>query len=189
MAVLPLVMTPGTSFTLLVRHAAVTGSRAGLPVILGTVTGLYVHAALATVGLSALVLHTSWAFTAVRVAGAVYLIALGAWTWRSPGHNSTAPVRGRGRYTQALLGNVFNPKAAMIFLTLAPQFVDPDRLLWPQMLVLVTAQTLLVVLWLSGWALLVGRTRRTWHSAQFRHTLRRITAAALIGLGVRTAIG
>ncbi len=190
LAVLPLVVTPGASFAVLVRHAAVTGSRAGPPVILGTVTGLYVHAALAAAGLSALVMHASWAFTAVRLAGAVYLIALGVGTWRSPRQNRTSPAaHGRGSYTQALLGNVLNPKAAMIFLTLAPQFVDPDQPLWPQILILVTAQSLLVALWLSCWAVLVGRTRKTWPSARLGHALRRITAATLVGIGVRTALG
>jgi threonine/homoserine/homoserine lactone efflux protein len=189
LAVLPLVVTPGASFTLLVRHAAVTGARAGPPVILGTVTGLYVHATLAAAGLSALVLHAGWAFTAVRLGGAGYLIALGVWTWRAPRHRRTSPALGRGSYTQALVGNVLNPKAAMIFLTLAPQFVDPNRSLWPQVLVLVTAQSLLVTLWLSGWAVLVGRVRETRHPARFAHPLRRITAAALVGLGLRTAIG
>jgi threonine/homoserine/homoserine lactone efflux protein len=189
LAVVPLVVTPGASFTLLVRHAAMTGSRAGLPVVLGTVTGLYVHAALAAAGLSALVMQASWAFTTARLAGAVYLIALGVWTWRTPRRNTTPPVRGRSSYTQALLGNVLNPKAAMIFLTLTPQFVDPDQPLWPQILILVTAQSLLVALWLSCWAFLVGRTHRTWQSARFSQTLHRIAAATLIGLGVRTAIG
>jgi threonine/homoserine/homoserine lactone efflux protein len=189
LGVLPLVVTPGASFTLLVRHVAVTGSRAGPPVILGTVTGLYVHAALAAAGLSALVMQASWAFTTVRLAGAVYLITLGVWTWRTPRRNTAPPVRGRNSYTQALLGNVLNPKAAMIFLTLTPQFVDPDQPLWPQILIFVTAQSLLVALWLSCWSFLVGRTQRTWQSARFGQTLRHITAATLIGLGARTAIG
>jgi threonine/homoserine/homoserine lactone efflux protein len=189
LAILPLVVTPGASFTLLTGHAAAAGAQAGVPVIIGTVTGLYVHAALAAVGLSAVVMHASWAFTAVRLAGAVYLIALGVWTWRSPSRSSPAPIRSRGPYTQAVLGNVLNPKAAAIFLTLVPQFVQPDRAVWPQILVLVTAQSLLITVWLGSWALMIGRARHAWHSTRFTHMLRRITAVTLIGLGVRTAAG
>lgn len=189
LAVLPLIAMPGASFTLLVRHVATIGPRAGPPVILGTVTGLYVHAALAAVGLSALVMHASWAFTAVRLVGAAYLIGLGLWTWHIPRRSVAAPARGRGPYVQALLGNVLNPKAASIFLTLAPQFVEPGRPLWPQILALVTAQSLLVGVWLGGWSLVLGRARRVWQSGRFTRTLRRLTAVTLVYLGVRTATG
>lgn len=189
LAVLPLIAMPGASFTLLVRHVATIGPRAGPPVILGTVTGLYVHAALAAVGLSALVMHASWAFTAVRLVGAAYLIGLGLWTWHIPRRSVAAPARGQGPYVQALLGNVLNPKAASIFLTLAPQFVEPGRPLWPQILALVTAQSLLVGVWLGGWSLVLGRARRVWQSGRFTRTLRRLTAVTLVYLGVRTATG
>jgi threonine/homoserine/homoserine lactone efflux protein len=189
LAVLPLIAMPGASFTLLVRYTTTSGPRAGPPVILGTVTGLYTHAALAAVGLSALVMHASWAFTAVRLAGAAYLIGLGLWTWHCPTRNVAPPARGQAPYTQALLGNVLNPKAASIFLTLAPQFVEPGRQLWPQILVLVTAQSLLIAVWLGGWTLVLGRARQTWQSARWTRTLRRLTAVTLVYLAVRTATG
>ncbi|MEE1671507.1 LysE family translocator [Streptomyces sp. WAC07094] len=121
MAVFPLIVTPGASLALLVQHVIDGGRRQALPVILGTVTGLYIHAALAIAGLSALVMHCSLAFTAVKLIGAVYLIGLGTWTWRSAALNA-APVPYRQRrpkgadsvYAQALLANVLNPKAAAI---------------------------------------------------------------------------
>jgi len=189
LAVLPLIAMPGASFTLLVRHTTASGSRAGLPVVLGTVTGLYTHAALAAAGLSALVLHASWAVTGVRLAGAAYLVGLGLWTWHSPARSRAPAARGRGPYTQALLGNVLNPKAASIFLTLAPQFVEPGRPMWTQILVLVTAQSLLITVWLGGWSLVLGRARAAWQSARVTGVLRRLTAVTLVYLGVRTATG
>ncbi|GGY75314.1 hypothetical protein GCM10010342_73910 [Streptomyces anulatus] len=76
-AVLPLIATPGASLTLLIKHVTDSGRRQALPVIIGTVTGLYMHATLAIAGLSALVMHSSLAFTAVKLIGAVYLIGLG----------------------------------------------------------------------------------------------------------------
>ncbi|WSF30130.1 LysE family transporter [Streptomyces sp. NBC_01351] len=110
----------------------------------GTVTGLYIHATLAIAGLSALVMHSSQAFTAIKLIGAGYLIGLGIWTWRSAAPN-TAPVPYRQRlpkgadcvYAQALLANVLNPKAAAIYLTLAPSSSHPTSpsvarsSLWP----------------------------------------------------------
>ncbi|WP_329390359.1 LysE family translocator [Streptomyces sp. NBC_01351] len=95
-------------------------------------------------GLSALVMHSSQAFTAIKLIGAGYLIGLGIWTWRSAAPN-TAPVPYRQRlpkgadcvYAQALLANVLNPKAAAIYLTLAPSSSHPTSpsvarsSLWP----------------------------------------------------------
>ncbi|WP_283135956.1 LysE family translocator [Rhizohabitans arisaemae] len=72
-AVLPLIATPGAGRTLLVQHVGRGGRRQAVPVILGTATGLYAHAALAVAGLSAVVMHSSQAFTAVKLAGAAYL--------------------------------------------------------------------------------------------------------------------
>lgn len=135
-AILPLIATPGASLALLVQYVTEGGRRRALPVVLGTVTGLYVHAALAVAGLSALVMRSSVAFTVVRLIGAVYLIGLGVWTWRT----ATAAPRRRPRrrtdsvYVQALLANALNPKPASIYLTLTPQFIAPDHPLGGQIL-------------------------------------------------------
>ncbi|WP_031523668.1 LysE family translocator, partial [Streptomyces sp. NRRL F-5123] len=159
-AVLPLIATPGASLALLIQHVTDSGRRQAPPVILGTVTGLYIHATLATAGLSALVMHCSLAFTAVKVIGAVYLIGLGIWTWRSATPNATpAPHRQRfpkrvdSVYAQALLANVLNPKAAAIYLTLVPQFIAPHQPFGGQILILATAHALLIALWLAAWTL------------------------------------
>ncbi|MGW2864465.1 LysE family translocator [Streptomyces sp. NPDC001205] len=141
-AVLPLVATPGASLALLVQHVTDNGRRQALPVILGTTTGLYVHATFAIAGLSALVMHSSQAFTAVKVIGASYLIGLALWTWRSATVSASAPsrrhlpVRSDSVYTQALLANVLNPKAASIYLTLVPQFIEADHSFDAQILAL-----------------------------------------------------
>src|SRR5690606_11983946 len=127
LAVLPLVATPGASLTLLIQHVSADGRRQALPVVLGTVTGLYAHAILALAGLSALVMHSSRAFAVVKLAGAAYLVGLGVWTWWTAAR-PRSPVqekRSGSVYSQALLANVLNPKAASVYLTLVPQFVRP----------------------------------------------------------------
>ncbi|MEE6260218.1 LysE family translocator [Plantactinospora sonchi] len=218
-AVLPLIATPGASLTLLTNRVLPNGPASGLPVILGTATGLYVHAGLAAAGLSAVVMHSSQLFTAVRLAGAAYLVVLGCWLWRTgrddadanpPRHHRSAvpagsgPVGSRRRsarvlhsaygqarhsaYGQALLGNVLNPKAASIFLTLVPQFVDARRPVVAQILVLATAQMLLVTAWLLGWTVLLVRAGRMVRSPGFVRASRRVTAAVLVALGIRAAI-
>jgi len=193
LAVLPLVATPGASLTLLVQRVTTGGRRQYVPVVLGTVTGLYVHATLAAFGLSALVMRSSQVFALVRLCGAAYLLLLGITLWRS---TSTAtatatatPSRRRPTYVQALLGNVLNPKAASIYLTLTPQFVDPHRALLPQILILATAQAALMAVWLLAWTLLLGRAARAAASARLRARLTRIAAAVMVGLALRGAVG
>jgi threonine/homoserine/homoserine lactone efflux protein len=198
-AIFPLVATPGASFTLLVREVSAAGRGRAVPVILGTVTGLYVHATLAIAGLSELVMHSSQAFEAVRFIGAAYLIGLGVQTWRStraarppltaaPEPPAAAPTTGYATYRQALLGNVLNPKAASIFLTIVPQFVNPAHPLAVQVLTLATAQAALMAAWLAGWAVLLGGAARFARSARAGLLARRLTACVLVGLGLRSAL-
>ncbi|MBR7839482.1 LysE family translocator [Actinospica durhamensis] len=210
-AVFPLVATPGASFSLLIREVTAHGRRRALPVILGTVTGLYVHATLAIAGLSALVMHSSDAFEAVRLAGAAYLIALGVSCLRTgsrPPVDATQdpntqdsdtqgpetqgpdprPTGTLVAYRHALLANVLNPKAASIFLTLIPQFLDPHRHLAPQILTLATAQGLLVCTWLACWTAVLAGARRLLSSTHATSIWKRATGCVLVGLGLRSAL-
>lgn len=192
-AVLPVVATPGASLALLVQHVTDNGRRQALPVILGTATGLYIHATFAIAGLSALVMHSSQAFTAVKVIGAAYLIGLGVWTWRSATASVHAPtrrqlpVRSDSVYTQALLANVLNPKAASIYLTLVPQFIETDHYFDGQILTLATAHALLMTLWLLAWTVLIRRASQTLQKPRFKRTAAKITAGMFLALGIRTA--
>lgn len=180
-AVFPITATPGASVALLIQ----AGRRRAVPVILGTITGLYVHATLAVLGLSALVMQSSEAFAVVRVVGAVYLVGLGLWTWFATGSRPARP-RSEPSYVRALLANVLNPKAASIYLTLVPQFVDPQQNLAVQIAVLVTAHAVLAAAWLSMWGFFLGRLPR---SDAFGRWVKRVTAVVLVGLGVRAAVG
>lgn len=196
LAVLPLVATPGASLALLTRHVATSGRGAALPVILGTATGIHVHALLAVAGLSAVVLHSATAFTAVKLAGAAYLVGLGVWMWRSAGAGGTSrPQSARTRrltprspYLQALLGTVLNPKAAAIYLTLAPHFVDPAQPLGPQFLALAGGHAAVTGVWLLGWGTLLGAAGAVLARPRVRAAFARVSGGVLVGLGVRAAV-
>ncbi|KAB8162207.1 LysE family translocator [Streptomyces sp. 3MP-14] len=200
LAVLPLVATPGASLALLVRHVADAGRRRALPVILGTAGGLYVHAAMAMAGLSALVAGSGLAFTALRLLGAAYLIGLALWTWRSARprderrRSAAGPpgwwLGGRlasSAWAQSLLGNVLNPKAAAVYLTLAPQFLDPARPLGRQLLLLASVHALLIASWLGLWTALLTRAGRLLRGPRPRRLLARASAVALLLIGIRSA--
>ncbi|GAA2214856.1 LysE family translocator [Nonomuraea monospora] len=189
LAILPLIATPGASLTLLIQHVTTGGRRRAVPVILGTVTGLYAHATLAAAGLSALVMHSSQAFTAVKLLGAAYLVGLGLWTWRSTTlpPPTDQPERPGSGYTQAVLANVLNPKAASIYLTLVPQFVQSGDPLGGQILTLATAHALLMVVWLLTWTALLHQGANLVRKARFKRAIGRVTAVVLVVLGVRAA--
>ncbi|MFJ4678196.1 MULTISPECIES: LysE family translocator [unclassified Kitasatospora] len=186
-ALLPLIATPGASLALLIRQTTDHGRRRAVPVVLGTVAGLAVHAGLAIAGLAGLTAHHPGALTAVRLAGGGYLIGLAVWTWRSAGRPpARRPGRGGPVLVQALLANVLNPKAASIYLTLVPQFLDATRPLTGQVLTLAAAHAALVGGWLFGWTALLGRARphprlRAWTTGA--------TAAVLLALGLHALAG
>ncbi|GII80559.1 lysine transporter LysE [Sphaerisporangium rufum] len=200
-AVAPITATPGTSLALVVSRVTAGGRRQGWWVILGTVTGLYTHAVLAAAGLAALVLHSSQAFLAVKLAGAAYLAGLGLWLLRpatrrpAPGRTSPPEAPPRRRlwrahhpYLQGLLGNVLNPKAASIYLTLAPQFLQPGRPVLVPMLLLATAHAALHTCWLAGWTAASGAAAGRLRSAAVRRRIDRLAGAVLVAVGVRTAL-
>jgi len=95
LAVTPICLTPGASFTLVTQRVATGRRRDGFLVAAGTATGLCAHATLAAAGLSAVVMRSAEAFTVVKVAGALYLVWLGISTFRSARHRpeaTTGPV-------------------------------------------------------------------------------------------------
>lgn len=205
-ALAPITMTPGTSLTLVIARVAAGGRRQGWWVIVGTVTGIYVHATLAAVGLAALVLRSSQAFWMVKLVGAGYLVGLGLWLlWsanprRHPTDSATLddlstrrprrlPWRGHHPYLQGLAGNVLNPKAAAVYLTLAPQFLDSHRSVLIPMLILASAHAVLHTCWLAGWTVVSGAAARLLRTLRARRALDRLTGAILVGLGIRVAAG
>jgi threonine/homoserine/homoserine lactone efflux protein len=192
-AVTPLILTPGASLTLATQHS-LAGHRAGRWwVIAGTTTGIYTHATLAAIGLSGLVMHSAEAFTVVRLLGAAYLIALGVGTvLRSlrplSGRRRSLPWVGHHAYPQALLANVLNPKAAAIYLTLAPQFLSTGRISILPVLALATLHVLLMAGWLIVWTTGINRLKTLARFDEFRSWIDRVGGAILIAIGVRTAV-
>jgi threonine/homoserine/homoserine lactone efflux protein len=134
-AALVLIMLPGPDQALITRNALVGGRHGGLQTMLGGVLGLTVHASAAALGLSALLLASATAFTVLKIAGAAYLLWLGAQMLRSAIRSQRSPVadepvavpRRRSAYLrQGFLSNALNPKVALFFVTLLPQFLSTN---------------------------------------------------------------
>ena len=124
--------TPGPNMIYLVSRRLSQGRRAGLVSLLGTLPGFVIYMALASLGLGGALLAFPWAYAAVRAAGAAYLLYL-AWGTLRPGGVAVFEARalprdGAGRlYGMGLLANLLNPKAAIVYLAVIPQFTDPAR--------------------------------------------------------------
>ncbi|MFD7662902.1 LysE family translocator [Streptomyces sp. NPDC059788] len=194
-AVIPLTLIPGTSFTL-VTQRVIAGSRTdGILVTFGSAFGLLCHAMFAAVGLSALVMSSAQALTAVKLLGGVYLVWLGVTTWRSARRGADAEVRTRARLPWARLGgfgqglwsNVLNPKAASVYLTLVPQFLTSDRPVALQIGALAVVHVAVVVVWLLFWTSVIAAARTAIDTPRFRRGMSRLAGAGLVAFGVRSS--
>jgi threonine/homoserine/homoserine lactone efflux protein len=195
-AALLLLLAPGPAVLYIVARSVEQGRAAGLISVLGIGLGSLAHIALAALGLSALLLASSLAFTLVKFAGAAYLIWLGLRSLlsrdRSPVDSAGALQRtGLARiFWQGAVVNVLNPKTALFFLAFLPQFVDPAR--GPvalQILLLGTIFTGLAVASDSLYALAAGSLgRRLQHDRRLALLQKRLSGLVMIALGVGAAL-
>jgi threonine/homoserine/homoserine lactone efflux protein len=193
-AAVALLLVPGPAVLYVVTRSIHQGKRAGLVSVLGIHTGTMVHITAASAGLSALLVSSASAFTAVKLAGAAYLIGLGLWTLFSKTADADVVLGGERRlrrvYGQGVVVNVLNPKTALFFLAFLPQFVDPHRghaTLQIALLGLTFAALGLVTdsLWAIGAGAAGDVLRR---SRRFAHVQRYVSGSVFVGLGVVTAL-
>jgi threonine/homoserine/homoserine lactone efflux protein len=181
------IVTPGQDTALTIRNTLLGGRRGGVSTAAGVVSGQLVWAVAASAGLSAVLLASAPLFTAIRVAGAVYLVLLGI-------QSLVAAVRRRHRvegrtprrqapYRQGVLSNLGNPKMAVFFTSLLPQFGSS----FAGMLALGLLFAALTLAWLSAYALAVARASGFLQRSRVRRVLDALTGLALVALGLRVA--
>ena len=188
---LALLVIPGPAVLYVVVQGAEQGRRAGLASVAGIHLGTLVHVAAATAGLSALIVASAPAFNVVKYAGAGYLIYVGVRKLLGRDEPSLKPgsrrVSYRRTFMRGVVVNVLNPKTALFFLALLPQFVDPDRGgVWSQALVLGLVFVGLGLVTDSLYALAAGTVggflRRR------RRTMRYGSGFVFVGLGAVAAL-
>ncbi|MFI0473739.1 LysE family translocator [Halomonas sp. HMF6819] len=125
-------IVPGPAMLLVATHSLKYGVLQSLKTILGNITGLAILSSISVTGLSALILYSSSAFLAVKIAGALYLAYLGIKIWR----NGVSPIkveeadsnkRGGLLYLQGIAVSLSNPKAIAFTTALFPQFIEPGQ--------------------------------------------------------------
>jgi threonine/homoserine/homoserine lactone efflux protein len=127
---LGMVLTPGPNMIYLISRSITQGRVAGLISLGGVALGFVFYMLCAAFGITALVFAVPYAYDALRFAGAAYLLWL-AWQAIRPGGQSpfqvrTLPVDGpKTLFAMGLVTNLLNPKIAMLYLSLLPQFIDP----------------------------------------------------------------
>jgi len=147
--------TPGVDMAFTLVATLQRGVRGGLAAAGGVASGCVVHALAATFGLAALMAASAMAFQIVKWVGAAYLLWLAVGMLRAGLHRgggvdgsiaaAAAPVRAIDVFRRGFLTNVLNPKVAMFFLALLPQFIDGDA-----------ADKTMAFLFLGAWFVLQG---------------------------------
>ena len=196
-----LTITPGADTMLVIRNVMARGPRAGLLTAVGACCGLFIHAALSALGLSLILVRSATTFEVVKMSGAGYLIWLGVQSlrrvFRVPlseiGALAGAGLRPRSARSgqslvEGLLSNVLNPKVALFYLALLPQFMGAGDWVFGKSMLLASIHWVEGVIWLSMVALFSGWLRRWISRPGVKRAIEATTGAILIALGVRLAM-
>lgn len=188
-------LTPGPDTALVVRNTVQRGARDGLLTAAGCATGLLVWGMAAALGIAVLLTESVYLFGMVKLAGAVYLVLLGLamlWSARVP-REMVIDVRATSSHPRAtlfvfgegLLADLLNPKAAVFFTALLPQFASPEHDGIATVLAFAIVTAFASLIGLSAYSLLAMRIRAVFAGARVRRWLDALTGATLVALGLR----
>jgi threonine/homoserine/homoserine lactone efflux protein len=193
-AALALLVVPGPSVFYVVTQSIAAGRRGGMAAMLGIQSAGAVHVLFAAAGLSAIIASSATAFALMKYAGAAYLIGMGArrlFVGESvanvaPGDGATTSHR--RLFRQGFIVNLLNPKSAIFFVAILPQFVDRTRgSAWPQVLALGAIFLTLAVVSDGAWVLCAGWVAGRLRTRRARRIESAVGGMVLIALGVIAA--
>lgn len=191
-----LVVVPGPSVLFVISRALAFGRRTALTSVLGGAVGAYTLVIAVALGIGTIVAQSAVVFTALKWIGAAYLIYLGVRTFRHRRDLAAAmttaadPVGSRRAFRQGFVVGVTNPKTAVFFAAMLPQFVDPGRgHATVQLLLLGLVFVAIVLISDSLWGLIAG-TARAWfaRSARRMELIGGAGGLAIVGLGIHVAV-
>jgi len=186
-----LTITPGVATVLVVRRAALHGRRAALATTIGNEFGVLIWAVAAAVGLATVVAASAVVFTAVKLAGAAALIFIGVQALRHRGDGDRGaeialPRWSRSAFRDGATTAIANPKLAVFYVALFPQFVPHGQPILVASLVMGVLLIAIDLVWYSLLAAVVSRAAdvflRRWLAR-----VRQVCGAVLVGLGIRLA--
>ena len=192
------IVIPGPDTAVVTKNVLIHGRRAGFGTSLGVSAGISVWTIAAAIGVASLVRASEVAFTALKLAGALYLVWLGVQALHAAGrrlgheHGSRAVGRpgmgARGGFRQGFLSDLANPKIGIFFTSLLPQFVSAGHAVLLPFLILGAIFVAMTVVWLLAYTMVAARAAQTLMRPRVRTALDRFTGVVLIGLGLRLAV-
>jgi threonine/homoserine/homoserine lactone efflux protein len=193
------IVTPGPDTALTVRNTLGGGRPSGAGTALGVAAGQAVWTLATSAGIAALLVASSSALAVLRLVGAVYLGWLGVsalWSaWRGASHAGGGGLAGRGpalspwvAFRQGLVSNLANPKMAVFFTSLLPQFAPAGQASFTRLLGLGLLFCLMTLAWLAFYAAVIARAGDALRRLGVRRALETATGLALLTLGARLAL-
>jgi threonine/homoserine/homoserine lactone efflux protein len=188
-------MSPGPDFAIVTRNAMVSGRRAGMACGVGIAVGVFAWAVVTALGVAGLLAASAVAFTAVKLVGAAYLVLLGirallaarrgdyADAEHVPGARATGAL---AAFRQGLVTNLLNPKVAVFFIALLPQFLPTSATPVDHLLLAVVAAGVTLT-WFTVLAGVVSALRRLLTANRVRRAIDAAMGTLMVGLGLRIA--
>ncbi len=184
--------TPGVDTMYIMGRSVAQGRKAGVYSVLGISTGVFIHTLLAAFGLAVILQQSVVLFTAVKIAGAAYLVYLGIKMMRQPAppaleSGELAPMKLNKIYWHGVTTNVLNPKVALFFLSFLPQFIETAQPYGPlPFLLLGVSFVVTSTMWGLGVVYVAAlATKRMRQNAKMALLVNRLTGIVFIGLGVK----
>jgi threonine/homoserine/homoserine lactone efflux protein len=192
------IATPGPDTALTVRNALLGGRRGGVFTALGVAGGQAIWALATSVGIVALLVASEPVFLAVKLAGAAYLVVLGGqalWGALQPGEAMPVGTDGAARrrlpprlaFRQGVISDLGNPKMAVFFTSLLPQFAPESGATFAALAMLGLIFAILTFSWLALYAVIVATAGDVLRRPRIRRTIEGVTGAVLVALGLRIA--
>jgi len=183
-AALGLSLTPGPNGLLALTHGALHGTKKTIATIFGGLTGFFLVIAMSMFGIGALLGASASLLTVLKWVGGAYLVFLGIQVWRSPALAvSRDKVSGRaGLYRAGLFSALSNPKGILFFVAFLPQFIEPERSLFTQFVIM--AATFLVIEFFYELTVAALADRITPWLARVGKNFNRTFGAVFIAIGV-----
>ena len=189
------ICTPGPDTALTIKNTLAGGRRGGIATALGVALGQATWTVAASAGVVALLRASQPAFTALRLAGAAYLVYLGVQALRHAlAGSGVVELRSGGgavpaavALRQGLVSNLANPKMAAFFTSLLPQFAPSGGGAFAVLLGLGLVFSTFTFLWLALYSVAVARARELLERTGVRRALEALTGVVLVALGFRLA--
>ena len=187
-----LLAVPGPTVLLVMSYALGRGKSSGWATVPGVTLGDFTAMTTSLLGAGAILAASATLFTALKLAGAIYLIWLGVKLWRAEPkledlQDTSMNLGRRPMFWNAYVVTALNPKSIVFFVAFVPQFIEPTAPALPQFIILETTFLVLAAANVALVAVLAGQLRSRFKRLETLQFINRIGASFLIGAGLLTA--